>query len=919
MADQTDIEFKIKSVVDDSKATKTLGDLKKNALAGGKSIDGLTKNMKSLGKEANHTESAFKSMFKALTVEKLLEKGFEVVLDFFHESIDAAKEAEVTTSNLKNTLHNIGDDDSFGKLTKSAEDFGKTYGFTTDEVEQAQAKLLASGRFTTDEVIKLQPQIADLARSTGESYDEASQKVLKAVEGNKKALKDFGVQVDASKSSTENLKSVTDGLSSSIGGAADAFNKTGAGAIANFQVQIKDLQEDLGKKLLPVIGNLATKLMPIFEQLIPVIEKLFNAFSPIIDIFSNLLATILPPLIKILDKLFSIFNKIIKPIGDLLQVVGEIVAIFLDALMPAIDGVADAFVPLIQELLPQITDLLNYLKPVITVIAQIFGKLATVLVTILEPIFRVLIEDVFPILIKGIKLIGKVLGPVVKLFVKLYEAAKKVVGKLKEYFGIKPKSDFLRKSVEEHIEALDKENDALLAASKTKKRIEKDDAVASKEAEKEAKKEEERKKKAFERSLKSLQENIALSIEATKAGSKERLDAENAGIDAELKALNQGFADKIIDEEEYTDKVKKLLADKQKSQKEFDKKQKEDAEKSTIARLELTELEAKDAKSKFDASLALLEEKNKKSLENEELTADERKLLIAKNEKEITKLKKDYADKEVQDKLNLAATTDQIELDKISKLKGHETERLAAEQKLSNDKIAILQNEEQLALQNTELTESARAEIIAKYEDQITKEKQTQLDKRKKYQEDAQAAEFKSASDVMSAIDSLDQLFTEIAGNRNNQSAAQKEKTARKEFAINKALQISNAVMQGIQGVLAAYASGSATPIVGAVLGPIDAAAAGAVAAANVAKIAASQFKSSGSGASISASTGGGGSPSMGSGGAQFNAPQFFGLGNKAIADHSKSLPSPVVKVSDINNVQGNVATIDRRSTLGHH
>ena len=78
---------------------------------------------------------------------------------------------------------------------------------------------------------------------------------------------------------------------------------------------------------------------------------------------------------------------------------------------------------------------------------------------------------------------------------------------------------------------------------------------------------------------------------------------------------------------------------------------------------------------------------------------------------------------------------------------------------------------------------------------------------------------------------------------RLDQKRFEEEKQLRKEqFEISKKLQISNAIIQGAQAVLAAFSSGAAVPIAGITLGPINAAIAGAIAAAQLAVISNQQF-----------------------------------------------------------------------------
>ena len=78
-------------------------------------------------------------------------------------------------------------------------------------------------------------------------------------------------------------------------------------------------------------------------------------------------------------------------------------------------------------------------------------------------------------------------------------------------------------------------------------------------------------------------------------------------------------------------------------------------------------------------------------------------------------------------------------------------------------------------------------------------------------------------------------------------------KVEKKKFEINKKLQIAQAIMQGIQGVQAAYASGSAIPIVGAATGPVFAALAALATGLNIAKIRNTTFEGGSSSGSVSA------------------------------------------------------------------
>ena len=101
---------------------------------------------------------------------------------------------------------------------------------------------------------------------------------------------------------------------------------------------------------------------------------------------------------------------------------------------------------------------------------------------------------------------------------------------------------------------------------------------------------------------------------------------------------------------------------------------------------------------------------------------------------------------------------------------------------------------------------------------------------------------FALANQSLQATQALSDIFFTQKLSKAKKGSAEETAIAKKQFEVNKALQIANATMQGAQAVLAAYASGSAIPIIGAVAGPLYAVAAGLVAIKNIQTIKNSQF-----------------------------------------------------------------------------
>lgn len=178
------------------------------------------------------------------------------------------------------------------------------------------------------------------------------------------------------------------------------------------------------------------------------------------------------------------------------------------------------------------------------------------------------------------------------------------------------------------------------------------------------------------------------------------------------------------------------------------------------------------------------------------------------------------------------------------------------------------------AIQN--LSDSKTKELAINKEandKQIAQDKEA-AEKKKQLDADVMSAKFKIATDTLSLISNVTELF-----GRND------EKRARQAFKIDKAAKISSAIISGIEGTINAYKTAQSSPIT-AVFPPypaIQAGLAGAFAATNIAKISSTQFGAS-NGSNVNTS---------GSGGSAFT-PSFNVVGNSGINQLANLQQQPV-------------------------
>jgi hypothetical protein len=314
---------------------------------------------------------------------------------------------------------------------------------------------------------------------------------------------------------------------------------------------------------------------------------------------------------------------------------------------------------------------------------------------------------------------------------------------------------------------------------------------------------------------------------------------------------------------------------------------------------------------------------------------------LAKNEKlnkdERTKLNDLYVQEAAQtaDAINKkyvdAETKKQAELSKVIKdaqlLRAQEEEDFFALYD-QNTRSAAQLEEDAVREKYFNLIEQAKQYGLDTQE--LEKRQQEEIDK---IQADARAkreaeerAEFerrvKIAEDYAGSVNNLAETVFTVANRFGKQDEASKEKRAKRQFQVAKALQLSMAIMDGFKAVTTSLAS---SPIaIGPVPNPAGIASlafAITTSLANVAKIASTQYGSTGGGG------GGGGTPPATGGtpdAATGGTPSFalFGQGNNmnttsAPKDQETSLTVKAVVVeSDVTSTQNKVKKMQENATL---
>jgi hypothetical protein len=351
---------------------------------------------------------------------------------------------------------------------------------------------------------------------------------------------------------------------------------------------------------------------------------------------------------------------------------------------------------------------------------------------------------------------------------------------------------------------------------------------------------------------------------------KENLDAQK---DIIKKSISEIKLIKIKEAEE----DKKAEADKQKAETENAKQRAANAKQYNADRLAaqrlIRDLEIEALEDGINKDLAVNKEKYKRLIEdtkvNEKYTATEKaKILSQLREQE----KANNEELLIDDRKKKVAETeaDIKEYEDLFKLKAQKDKELKQREKMASLELATAKNEDDLKaflnlleakkqaeLSNTELTLSERPLIEENYRQQKLDAEQKAAQKERVIKEETQKAAFDVTYMGLTAIQNLSDVFFSIKSKNLKKGSIEEEQAARKQFEINKKIQLASAIITGIQSVMNAFNNGmkNPVPLLGPLTAGIYAGAAGIAAAANIAKISASKFEGGSAGSAATPST----------------------------------------------------------------
>jgi len=253
--------------------------------------------------------------------------------------------------------------------------------------------------------------------------------------------------------------------------------------------------------------------------------------------------------------------------------------------------------------------------------------------------------------------------------------------------------------------------------------------------------------------------------------------------------------------------------------------------------------------------------------------------------------------------------------DEVARLEGKliaMREDFEATQELKAE-LALMEME--TALEQENLTEGEKFKIKEEYNAKLMALETESAERRKQLNKDVADASFQVAEQGLAGAQSISDAVFSIKKNNAEKGSQAELANAKKQFEINKKIQIASAVISGIQGVINALTAQSVIPEpFGSILKGVNAGIVAGVTVANVAKIKSTKFDGGGGGGASAPSVRPPNIPSQAdiSGGTDNESTLTDGL-----TDNNAPTNKVVLVDSDIKAGLANEAKVDVISTIG--
>lgn len=251
-----------------------------------------TKDINKLGKSF---DAFAKKSAKAFGLAALAAAAFAVKIG--KDAVEAAVADQKSQALLANSLRNTvgATDAAIAGVERHITALQKQFSVADDELRPAFGRLAAAFNSTTAAQEAMQIAL-DVSAFASVDLATASEAIIKASQGQYKALNKLVPGIGAATVATKDFGKITDKVSKIVGGAAATRADTLEGKMMGLKLAFGEVMETLGYALLPVLEKFATllttKLLPKIEAFVEANkDKLAAAFAVAAEMAFKLLTT----------------------------------------------------------------------------------------------------------------------------------------------------------------------------------------------------------------------------------------------------------------------------------------------------------------------------------------------------------------------------------------------------------------------------------------------------------------------------------------------------------------------------------------------------------------------------------------------------------------------------------------------------
>jgi len=246
------------------------------------------KNSISIGGMAKTAGAAIGAMF---TIDK--------AMDFMQKAADA----EAVTAQLENAVRHAADarTGDIEALIAQSQALKNKVAIDDEEIQRVQTLLIGmTGSVKTSEQLTM--AVLDLSKGMGISTEAASKMFGKSVEG-QNALGKLGITIKETSDDAKRMAEIAAEVEKKWGGAAEAFRNTDAGKIQATKLAIDDLEKSVGKLLNKTFLPSMPGIVAVLDAIGWVVEKLIGGLRVGVAVYMTAIVTPLAAMENMLNNI----------------------------------------------------------------------------------------------------------------------------------------------------------------------------------------------------------------------------------------------------------------------------------------------------------------------------------------------------------------------------------------------------------------------------------------------------------------------------------------------------------------------------------------------------------------------------------------------------------------------------------------